>query len=404
MNKPEDDQDATASASLKVDANSRGNGSNKSWRWQGITIFATLVFGCFLVAMSCCADGLRSPEWITTTLIQILLISVVFGWYAFATLENQAIFFFRFALVSLCTVVILMVLTKQAFLFWLCLAYAAGITCIKVMSETKVKRRQDGVLMGIYTALIVVSAIIYGGSIKEFQYAKPALDLRAVNIMFDIRYCLGCILAIGLIGNSLFEAFEEKPPIVPNLPWVNHVFNPIDGKSMFSAIFKEFFRFGVLLINFIIDHTHRIVNAFWKLIAFIFVYSRRAVENFVSRLWGLVTEKVVIIWVLRITLSFVMLVVLAYTLESEPSKIESYLRSNDLILAAHTMGMLLIPQFLLAYMFIHGFCWLWSVRNNYYLQAAHAATVIVVGFSVTGWLMWLLGKCIPPAEIVGFKK
>jgi hypothetical protein len=358
----------------------------------GIKIFTAIIITGTVVAFLECSEDISWPLPPRTIVLHIYIIAAAIGWYAFASSKSRQSFFDEtLRCYLLCSPIAAMVLTQSPVLFWI----ALGITVIWGVIESLNADRfgqsdWEKALLGVYTAWIVASSVITLGSTSFLPYSRSALALSDIHLILDARILLTALLFLLLLGDSMVTAFNEGMPDIRALPDIRIS----EITSGYDPLILSILQPVVVILNVILLVIHKVTNVVWHLIALLAVYLYRTGVNLAGHTIDLLSKTRIWLSILRVIISFSVMVLFTTMVMAFSPDIVEYIRSNTSLfsISAHNFWTFLVAivLFALTLATIVMLCALRGVRDKGLNQASFGGAMILVASWLSGVLMYIL--------------
>jgi len=369
-----------------------------------VLYFILLVLLVLLTALVTCSRYFEIPYELKLLTVEFFVIIISIGWFSFTVSKDLGDFqLHMLGLSILVGPIIGMHLLNSAGLFWISLLITTLCAILLVLKSDSVKNHGFWIklLTTVYVAWVVVGIIVTLGGKHFFQYASKITILTDIHPYLDLRYLLTGILLTAAVGDAWVNAYRAGLPHIRSLPDLRFKDPRNTPTSFTQAILRPF----IIVINVGLLIFQVITNIFWKLIVIVLTYFYRIAVNLANRLFELLSDKNIIIWVARVLVTFILVSLFTRGVIYVSPIALTYLLSTIpfLTLPPDKSALIILTGFfLMTFLLILCLCTLWDDFDDVYLiPAASYATVILIAFFLTGLFMYGLAE-VSQLDIVGF--
>jgi len=368
---------------------------------QGIFVFALLSLCLSCCALVVCSDLLTKSGPLRLFLLQLFVIVLCLGWFAFTICDDIKSFFLAWlGACGLCASSVVMLLTQQAIAFWITLSVLAAAAVVEVFSDDD--DLEENFFNSIYVLWVVVGVTITLGNTELFDYSKPAMAIREIHLFLDVRYATTAVFLLCMLIKAVVEAFRDGAPDIPPIPDPTMSESSPEESSMLRAVFRPF----VILINSILKVLHLFANVVWTLIALFVTYLVRTGVNLANNFFEIISQRRVWRSIIRVVVTFVLTIGLVRIAILASPQVSFYLTNltSYTTISFHTAGAIALTWTAGLYFFamfaILVVCKIWSF-DDFFNPTLFGGSMILIGLWLAGLVMYGLAQ-ITQLGIVGF--
>lgn len=335
----------------------------------------------------------QSTEWLSplkTTIVQLYIISLAFGWFSFTVSSRRDLFFNLVCLSLGGGVLIAMILIPSTLLFWTAFLFILTLSIIDVLHNIKTEGAWNKILACIFTAWVIAGFVITFGSTQYLPYADPAFAISEVHLLLDVRYLITITTFTVFVGKSIAEAAEEdRPTISPIAP-----FQIRDATVKWRPSLAAIIQPTIVFINVFLSVCHVIANAIWHVLAMVYTYLKRTALNLANHFLDLILSSSIWLSIFRIVSTLVIITFLAVAARGIAPSVVSFLQSDTSIsnISTENVGRIVLftAIFIMALISIISASKIWDLVMKPLANAALGATILILAWAVSGLVMRLM--------------
>lgn len=367
----------------------------------GIVVFLAIVLSLVAVDFVVCSAILPLDPPTKQLILQLFIIVIGLGWYAFTIASEVGDFFVYWLFLAMgCGAPVALVLTQNLYTFW------ASLVIVDIFAIFIVAGNKTGAwekfIVSIYALWVVTGAIITLGSTDYFPYAKPAADLKEVHNFLDVRLIITVFLLFIFIIKAIWQAIRKGRPDIPSIPDFTIPDIPRQQVSILATAFRPF----VIVINGLLKILQVLTDILWKLLAAAGTYLGRFGANLANQVFDLISQGGVWFDIIRVLLTFFLVIGFSYGAILVSPQVATYLTTDApfssiswdapvTLALKYTIGF-----FFLSLIGILITCWMWQL-DEFAMQTIFSGSIIIVTCALAGGIMYAAAR-INYLSISGF--
>jgi len=398
---------------LKVkDDNMSDRGTQPQYPFTGVQariFFFLIVLATIVVALDECYNSILWSRPYQTFTIEVFILILSGGIIAFSLAKTFSDFLgkYIFVFVLFGPIVSFIAFMPSALLFLV----SFTIMAIWAMTTSRPKKIDSGwnsflgalyvlwVLSGVLFIAIDMeylpfgAKVLYVDKLNNFEQLIGFSLNGSVNRLLNYRYFVSLFFGFSLAGSAFWEACHVSLPEIQRLPLFAPETLVKKDNSLFNAIVFPF----VFVASIVLRFLHRVSDAIWRMFATICFYLYQFTSKFVTRLYSYITSKEIWRGLLKVLISYVIIVLLTYGTVLTSKVIAEYLLSGyDLseVLVKLYPSLLKITGFFLSGVFsLSFFRPFWNGFHEWRIsldRIAMAGAIIFLALILAGFLLHLI--------------
>ncbi len=368
----------------------------------GVRLFVILVSSGVIVSLLCCSTALSWKPQTCSTILQFFIMIVGAGWFAFSYSSSRESFLLDCLIISgISFPVFFMLLTSSAVFFWMSLLIFTALGVQNAVRKAHSTDQWESLLVGVYAAWVVSGIFVTLGSSSLLPYAESAISASNISLFLNVRFVLTALVIAALVGKSMLDAINGPEFNIASLPALS-ISDDGNKDDVLGAIFSAL----VLVANTILLVIQKITNLVWQVIALIGVFLFRTGVNLGNLVVDLVTDSGIWFGMIRVVLTFVILIIFNLIIAAEVDRLYTYLRADTSLFVISfsdfftlfTAGVIFCATLIMILIQ----CWLWDISTTPLVRAALGGAMFLAGFALSGFVIYVLSK-IEILHIEGFR-